>query len=205
MMSETPAPAALATRKDAKATALWHMWCEDVSGAGRGPDLYALLDAARDPAIYRKLRDLAANEEIACLYQGEAAEELAAVGPYLVRLGPRKDVFDWLWDKGWGRSWGIFLWSAAGFAEVRAHFRKLTKVKTEDGQMLLFRFYDPRVLPIFLPTCTPAQIEEMFGPVMRYFVETESGTILEEFTHAAGALQRRLLPLGNRSSPGTSI
>jgi len=205
MMSEASAPVMPATSKEAKATALWHMWCGPSTSGARGPDLYALLDAARDPVIYRKLRELAANEDIACLYQGAAAEELAAVGPYIVRLGPRKDVFDWLWDKGWGKSWGIFLWSAAGFGEVRAHFRKLTKVKTEEGQMLLFRFYDPRVLPIFLQTCTPAQIEEMFGPIMRFFVESRDGTALEEFTHIGGVLRRRLLPLGNRSSPGASI
>jgi hypothetical protein len=181
--------------REARAAALYHLWCENFSGAGRDPELYALLDAARDPGIYRGLRGFAATEEIAGLYQGPTAEELAAVAPYLVRLGPRTDVFDWLWDKGCGRSWGIFLWSAVGLEGVRAHLRKLTKVRTEDGKVLLFRFYDPRVLSVFLPTCAPDQIEEMFGPVMRLFAETPDGAAIVEFTHSTGVLRRRLLPL----------
>jgi hypothetical protein len=179
----------------ARATALFHLWCENIRGAGHDPELYALLDAARDPAIYRGLQGFAATEDIVCLYQGPTAAEMAAVAPYLVRIGPRTDVFDWLWDEGWGESWGIFIWSVATIEQLRAHFRKLTKVRTEDGKVLLFRFYDPDVLSIFLPTCTPAQIEEMFGPVMRFFMEASDGAAIEEYSHAAGVLRRRLLKL----------
>jgi len=121
---------------------------------------------------------------------------MAAVAPYLVRLGPRTDVFDWLWNDGWGNSWGIFVWSVATIDQLRAHFRKLTRVRTEDGKVLLFRFYDPRVLSIFLPTCEPAQIEEMFGPVMSFFVEAQHGASIVNYTRSAGgSLRRRLLPL----------
>jgi hypothetical protein len=74
-------------------------------------------------------------------------------------------------------------------------------VRSEDGKVLLFRFYDPRVLSVFLPICTPAQIEEMFGPVMRFFVETDGGAAITEYTHAAGALRRRLLPLAAAAQP----
>lgn len=187
-------PNAQPARTSARAAALYHLWCENISGAGRDPELYALLDAARDPAIYRGLQGFAATEDIVCLYQGPTAAEMAAVAPYLVRLGPRTDVFDWLWDEGWGESWGIFVWSVATIEQLRAHFRKLTKVRTEDGKVL-FRFYDPRVLSIFLPTCTAAEIEQMFGPVMRFFVEAQEGAAIEEYTHRAGVLRCRLIPL----------
>jgi hypothetical protein len=181
----------------AKAAALYRLWCENIRGPGRDPELYALLDAARDPAIHHGLQGFAATEEIACLYQGAAAEDLGHVAPWLVRLGPRTDVFDWIWDKGWGDSWGVFIWSTATVDDLRAHFRKLTRVRTEDGKVLLFRFYDPRVLSTFLPTCAPTQVEEMFGPVMRFFVEADGGAAIAEYTRAAGALRRRLLPLGS--------
>src|SRR5262249_16452288 len=120
----------------AKAAALYRLWCETIRGPGRDPELYALLDAARDPAIHRGLGGFGATEQIACLYQGAAAEDLGHVAPWLVRLGPRTDVFDWIWDKGWGDSWGVFIWSTATVDALRAHFRKLTKVRREeDGKV----------------------------------------------------------------------
>jgi hypothetical protein len=46
-------------------------------------------------------------------------------------------------------------------------------VKTEEGEELYFRFYDPRVLRIFLPTCDREQLKDFFGPVDYYLCEDE--------------------------------
>jgi hypothetical protein len=35
----------------------------------------------------------------------------------------------------------------------------------------------------------------MFGPVMRFFVESSDGAAIEKYSHAAGVLRHRLLPL----------
>lgn len=112
-----------------------------------------------------------------------------------MRVGQRTDIFDWLWKQGWGRRRGIFVRSAERLDGLRAHFRKLTKVRTEDGRVLLFRFYNPSVLSNFLPTCAPAQIDEMFGPVKHFLVEARHGAGIEEFTRVPHGLQRRLLAL----------
>jgi hypothetical protein len=45
------------------------------------------------------------------------------------------------------------------------------RVETEDGQRLVFRYFDPRVLRVFLPVCTPAEKNDFFGPVYRFFIE----------------------------------
>jgi len=115
------------------------------------------------------------------LYQGRSATELAAVAPYLVCLGISDRVFDWLWDEGWGESWGVFLWSLVSTDTLRAHFRRLTMVRTDAGERLLFRFYDPRVLGEFLPTCEAAQLREMFGPVQRFMLERDGGREIASF------------------------
>jgi hypothetical protein len=138
--------------------------------------LWAVLDAARDRAIWPAMRRLAQNGQAVSLYQGRTAQELARVAPYLVSLGTDDRVFDWLWNDGWGQSWGIFLWSLVSMESLRDHFRRLTYVRGPDRQQLLFRFYDPRVLRIFAPECEPAQIKELFGPVTRYMMEDEDGT-----------------------------
>jgi len=134
---------------------------------------FCLIDAAQDDGIYPRLRAFAADTAVACLYQGDAAEELADVAPYLVGLDDA--VFDWLWGM-WDRPWGVFVRSTATIDDLRAHFRRLTKVATEDGTVLLFRFYDPRVFAPFLPTCDAAQLDEVFGPVSGYAV-TQAGEL----------------------------
>jgi hypothetical protein len=147
----------------------------------RQPYLYAILDAARDKRIYPVLGRLARTEQILGFYQGRAATELAAVAPYLVNLGTTDRVFDWLWEEGWGESWGIFLWSLVSPDTLRTHFRRLTMVHDHSGARLLFRFYDPRVLGAFLPTCDAAQLREMFGPVQRFMLEQDAGRTVVSF------------------------
>ena len=133
--------------------------------------LYAILDAARSPAIYRALFDHEGKVPIRCLYQGDLAEELAEVAPYLVQLNRDSPFTVWLLDQGWDQGWGILARSPHPFDEVRRHFRKFTLVSTEAGKSLLFRFYDPRVLRLFLPTATPNQLRLLFEGVERYVVE----------------------------------
>jgi hypothetical protein len=137
--------------------------------------LYAILDAARDPAIYQGLRRLSQSDQVASLYQGPTARELAGVAPYLVSLGTSNRVFDWIWSNGWGEAWGIFFWSLVSMETLRDHFRRLTMVRGPEGQRMLFRFYDPRVLRVFAPICDADQVKELFGPVARYMIEDDGG------------------------------
>ncbi|HUB47735.1 MAG TPA: DUF4123 domain-containing protein [Acetobacteraceae bacterium] len=184
-------------RQDAAARqrAIQYLWGLDPPARERQAYLYGILDAARDEGIYPQLRRLAAREHIVGLYQGRAAAELAAVAPYLVCLGTSDRVFDWIWQRGWGKSWGIFLWSLVSIETLRAHFRRLTMVQTAEGKRLLFRFYDPRVLPVFLPTCDADQLRELFGPVQWFAVEDTDGGSLTRFRFAAGSLTTRQMTL----------
>ena len=96
----------------AKQRAIDTLWQLDGRpGQPRAANLYAILDAARDERIYQGLRRLSGSEQVVGLYQGPTARELAGVAPYAVSLGLSDRVFDWIWDNGWGDSWGIFFWS----------------------------------------------------------------------------------------------
>jgi Domain of unknown function (DUF4123) len=160
-----------------------------------GGTLYCVLDAAADAGIYPALRACAAEEKIASLYQGDAATELAAVAPYLAAPDQDGPLLDWLSGPAWETNWGIFLWSEAMFDEVRSHFRRLAKVRTEDGRTLLFRVYDPRVLSAFLPTCDPAQIREIFGPIVRFGATVPGTAGLELFAQRDGVIAHSHLAL----------
>ena len=64
--------------------------------------VYAVLDAARDPAIVAKL--LASDARSACLYEGRIPKKLADVAPYLVKLSREHRLTEQLLESGWGRS-----------------------------------------------------------------------------------------------------
>lgn len=176
-----------------RARAIHHLWRAETSETDNDPHLHFLIDAARDRSIYPGLRELSDRVQIVSLYQGPTARELASVAPYLIKVGEIGPAFDWLWRNAWGKSWGVWVWAFGEFNELRAHFRTLTKVHTEDGQVLLFRFYDPRVLSPFLVTCDRDQLRSLFGPVSAFSMETEGGAAIEDFTQSFGALRRRVL------------
>jgi hypothetical protein len=158
-----------------------------------GESLYAILDAARTVDIPFRLRS--AKAEYDCLYRGRSAEVLWHVAPYLLRCEWDAEVFRWTLEEGWGDSWGIYLTSAAGLEGLCEHFRQFLLVKTEEDRELYFRFYDPRVLRAFLPTCTPEEAHQFFGPVSCCLMEDEDPEILLKFTVNQEGVRREIIPL----------
>ncbi len=139
--------------------------------------LFALLDAAREPLVLARLFE--AKPEFQSLYEGTKGDALAAFAPYLVALPPGSLLLETLVRDGWGKSWGVYLRSGLPFKELRQHFRRFLLVKTEAGEELYFRFYDPRVLRVFLPTCSPQEAAQFFGPVTEFLLESgDPGTLL---------------------------
>lgn len=139
---------------------------------------YALIDGAREEGIYRAIAD--SGLEHASLYEG-ADDALREVAPYLVRLKPEAALTRRLVDGAWGQSWGVLVRTTAGFADLRRHFRTFLRVRSHDGRILYFRFYDPRVLREYLPTCNTDELKQVFGPVRHFLVEGQDGRTLITF------------------------
>lgn len=139
--------------------------------------LFALLDAARGERIVELLRE--SVETYRCLFEGVLSVLWEEAGPYLVELPAGSRLLERLVREGWGKSWGVYLVSRRSFADVRRHFRKLLFVKEEETRLdMLFRFYDPRVLRVFLPSCADRQTEEIYGDIAAYLIEGEGGELL---------------------------
>jgi hypothetical protein len=136
--------------------------------AGAQP-LYAILDAAHTPRILELLSG--AKERFECLYNGQSAVHLASCAPYLVELPPRSRLLRKLVREGWGQNWGIFLTCGLPFEEIRKHFRHFLKIKDESGAEYYFRYYDPRVLRVFLTNCNTEERAEFCGPVERMWAD----------------------------------
>ena len=159
-----------ATRRERLQQALWP------SGAARPLGVWVVLDGARDSRIHLAL--LESRLEYRCLFAGPLTRELEMAAPQLVELLPGHRLTLRLLDEGWGQSWGIFL-RIDDPANLRPHLRTLLRVQDEDGAKMLFRFYDPRVLRVYLPTCTADELRQMFGPIDSLLCEGDGGELIE--------------------------
>ena len=134
--------------------------------------LFAVLDAAREPTIPERLAR--SGQPFRSLFDGDLGAELAPFGPWLVSLSKQSKLLDELTEQGWGKSWGVYLTCTQPLDEVRRQLRRFLLVKLPDGRQVYFRYYDPRVLRTYLPTCTPDERRAFFGPVERILVEADS-------------------------------
>ncbi len=141
--------------------------------------VYTILDGASVPRLPQTLEQMGVESE--CLFRGELEPELALVAPYLAVVQPGHPFTEWLLQEGWGRHWGVFTISKADFRDLRMHLRTFLKVYGPDLTPLYFRYYDPRVLRVYLPTCNEQDLQTVFGPVLRYLVEDENPVALLKF------------------------
>jgi len=162
---------------------------EQIFAIPEGLDVYAVLDGASAEQLPQQIGRHAVAS--ACLLPGELDPGLAQVAPYLVALDAQSPFTDWVIGEGWGRHWGIFAVSGAGLRTLRRHFRSLLTVYDPDNLPLFFRYYDPRVLRVYLPTCTSEELDVVFGPVHRYLMEAEDGARLLRCERKEGAMVLR--------------
>jgi len=142
----------------------------------RWSKLCAVLDCARDERIFAAVERCHLDKS--CLYAGRIPWVLQRAAPHLVVLEPEDRFTRYLLEEGWGNCWGIFLRTELPMLDVRRHLRTLLRVKDERGRKLLFRWYDPRVLRQYLPTCFSGELRTFFGPVEQFFCESADSRML---------------------------
>lgn len=160
---------------------------------------YAVLDGAANPELLDHLYADGPRPEFECLYRGELEPDIAYTAPYLAKLEPNTPFSNWLISQCWGKQWGIFALSRADIRAVRQHFRKFNKVyHPETNNPVLFRYYDPRILRVFLPSCDEGQNAAFYGPMQAFFTESEEGESLSAYRrkdsiNPAGASMGKML------------
>jgi Domain of unknown function (DUF4123)/FHA domain len=160
--------------------------------------LYVILDSARDIKILALL--MQSKEEYQSLYEGVEGAKLSQVAPYLVKLNEDSLLLGSLLLEGWGNNWGIYLTCDSDFPEVRRHMRRFLEVHLPEGKQVHFRFYDPRVLRVFLPTCTEVEANQFFGPVKHYLMEDEKPDKLLEFVNKGGGADKKVVDLSQAAA-----
>jgi hypothetical protein len=164
--------------------------------AEKNINVFSILDGASVPDLLDMIYQY--QPEHFCLFRGKLKPDIAEVTPYLVSLEQDSIFTKWVIDEGWGKHWGIFVISEADLRAMRNHFRSLLTVYSED-KPLYFRYYDPRVLRVYLPTCNNSELEVFFGPVespVKYFIlEDEDPNVALRFQTLSGELRQENLKL----------
>lgn len=164
--------------------------------------VFAIQDAAADLRIHPNL--VLAMTDSACLYEGKLPPALLEAAPHLVRLAALSPYTRWYVSEGRGRDWGIFAQSKARLPDLLRHFQSLMRVRSESGRAMTFRFFDPRVMRAYLPTCTAKELAAVFGPVERFFVESAEPGELLRFGVDNGRLVQTRIALAGRAPSATA-
>jgi len=161
--------------------------------------LFAIVDAARDVKALAAVRQT--GEYYESLFDGQLGAATAEAAPYLVAIPKNSALLPALLRLGWGRSWAIYFTSFLPFTEARKHLRRFLVVRSEDGREMYFRFYDPRVLRVFLPTCTVPEAMQFFGALSFYMMEAEDPKRITQFNCTPYGLVQKTLELQQSRTP----
>jgi hypothetical protein len=132
--------------------------------------LYALVDGAS--AFELAFAGRLMGHALYSLFTGSLAATVASVGPCLVAIA-EPSAFLTRWAAANGSHAGVLLQSKASLADLHRHLRSIFVVSDEEGAEYFFRYYDPRVMRTFLPTCRESELREFFGPVDQWLVEAD--------------------------------
>jgi hypothetical protein len=163
------------------------LFCEE------GLNVYAVIDAASCPGLDAKFNEY--GPEFECLFAGKLKQDVARAAPYLVLLEPDSDFTRWLIAEGWGNHWGIFTASPVDLKRMRRQLRKYLMVRDPENSPVYFRYYDPRVLRVYLPTCTAQEADFVYGETLWFAMENSDGSALLRFPLRNGEPRRRLVPV----------
>lgn len=85
---------------------------------------------------------------------------------------------------------GLIVECDSDFDLLRRHLRRFLRVRREsDRKIAHFRYYDPRVLQVFLPACNDHELGSFFGPIRAFHCQGDDpGTVLT-FTLERGRLR----------------
>jgi hypothetical protein len=163
--------------------------------AGSSRNAWMILDCARNQRqIFRFL--LECHLDYRCLYSGHLPPALEMAAPYLLQLEHESSETRRLIELSWGNSWGVFLRSETSLNRLRRHLREFLIVRDSRGKRLAFRYYDPRVLRVYLPTCTSDELRTVFGPIESFWTEDQTAKDqMLEFRLDHGRLIRKTLLL----------
>jgi len=140
---------------------------------------FGLFDCARDaPQLYREIEGSGLPH--CTLFGGVVARPLLEASPVCVYLGAEPGAGSYLLQRYWGNAACMVVTAAEGMVldDVRKQLKRSLRIRLPTGSRALFRYYDPRVLRAFLPTCTADQARALMGELTDVWCEGETPHIV---------------------------
>lgn len=121
---------------------------------------YLLVDLAQADKAYAWLRKRKLTN--ISLFERTPEEHLVDIAPTLIPIGHLsadsiRKVCDWAIDLAYRAPCLCWMASQLSLDELAAHLRKFHVVALSDGQAMMLRWYDTRVLPVWFACMTPSQ------------------------------------------------
>jgi hypothetical protein len=143
-------------------------------------NVYTVIDGASAPILLGKLAEY--EPKYSCLFRGELSIEMAEVAPYMVKLEADDEFTNWLLEYATESPCCIFAKTESDFLTLRKHFRSFLRVQSPEGNTLHFRYYDPRVLSVYLPSCEEEENKVLYaGVIEQFLVFVQNEQTLKEF------------------------
>ncbi len=130
--------------------------------------LFALLNAGIEQHVPHFL--MGSGEPFQFLSEGLAVEQMQPPSVYLAQFTPSSALLPRLIREGWGKPWVTFVTCSHPVPELAKHLRNLMLMSTADGRPFYFRYFDPRILQLLLPTFTPQELSQFFGPLHTFLI-----------------------------------
>ena len=141
--------------------------------------LFGIVDSARNDEVFRYM--IEGEMDFRSLFEGTMDVQSYGVSGFLVDCQKGSPLMKWMTTEVWGDNCCIFFTSKASFDDLFAHFQKFNRVYLEGDEVVLFRFYDPRVLRTYLPTCNSKEIDLFFGEIESFFAECKNAGSIKVF------------------------
>ena len=125
--------------------------------------LYAVVDSALEDAETKA--DYLPPDATAVRLLPRAGEDPTGL-PWLVALGPAH--LAWLRERDPADPWGILVLSDAGLESLAAALGRSLAAVDPDGDEVIVRFFDPRILPDLLRALDATELERWFNRVRAY-------------------------------------
>lgn len=147
---------------------------------------FAVIDGAQDSRLLGLVQSC---REHACLFAGKLDPQVAATSPWVARIDPADALLPTWQAHGRGLNWGLMIEADLQLADIRSRLRRFTTAKLPDGDVVLFRFYDPRVFNTYIRAATPDERAPWFeGGITQYAVEGADGATMHQYRMSRGQL-----------------
>lgn len=131
---------------------------------------YVLIDSSQHPGFDRKLQQCGVLYR--SLFEGHAEASLTDIAPLLIDVTVERDATEKVIDEtqriGKLKPCVSTLESELPLVPLAEHFTQFHLVETADGQAMLMRWYDTRILPIWLDVLSEEQRRFFTGSVTRW-------------------------------------